>query len=149
VTREANLYKVHPRVLKKIWPTVRLVMIESSPATMKPTPESLRLLLSHLVSGTALMWVVAEVETNNILGCAITVLEKDRLSGTSYVNIYAIYAFEDLSPALLKRSYEALEQYARSVGASRIIGYTNQQGVADLARYTGFDVSTFYMVKEL
>ena len=70
-------------------------------------------------------------------GVLITKKLVDDVSETSSLLIYCLYSFDWTGKSSWESGYNTLVKYARKIGCSRIVGYTNVKSIAEMVESLG------------
>ena len=149
--RATRCLRLQPENLKYVWDMVRYGVARSCPPHVPFSQKRIRNILSSLLAGRAQCWALFEQgddQRKHILAFAVTTAEVERLSGTKFLNIWALYAYRSPTSAQWAVVRKALAEFARAQGCSNISAITNNPKVVEIAQGEGAVKATI-LVKEI
>lgn len=66
---------------------------------------------------------------------------QDAVTGEKHLVLFSLYGYEPVGSEVLEDAFQTLARYARGGGASRILAYTCNPRVVELADQTGADTA--------
>ncbi len=134
------LTKLLPEQISKFWPIIKYAVEESLPPLAKDHPDKMNRILSAALSGRLDVWASYEkAEKIRLEGIVVTSFVYDDASGTKSLLIYCLYGYETASGGSWFSGFDALKKYAKANKCSRIIAYSSNPDIIEIARRLGAD----------
>lgn len=132
------LTKLLPEQIAKFWPIIKYAVEESLPPLAKDHPDKMSRILSSALSGSIDVWVAyTRGDKIKVEGIILTTFTHDEVSGTKSMLIYCLYGYEVISGSSWIEGIKSLKKYAKSKKCSRIIAYSSNSNVIEIARRLG------------
>lgn len=137
------LVKLPNKLVVQYWDFYKDVIRESVSLTEDTDPDRLTHILEAVLVERAQCWAL--LKGDDIVGGAITRIEKDDLTGQSRLLIFAHYVCIPVPfSEQYKQWYVPLVKFAKESGCGRIIAYiTDETSAKEFARLTGSDLTFF------
>ena len=134
------LLKLEPDHVAEHWDEIKPAIESSLPPAASPNMNEV---LASILVGRLKCWASYEKTENGsvIEGIMTTAVIEDFISGTLSLLIYSFYSYRKLRARAWLEGHEALSKYARSLGCEWIIGYSDVNYLADMAKKLGGDAS--------
>jgi hypothetical protein len=109
-------------------------------------------ILRSLMMGESVCWIgykkVSE-KHNDIIGMMITRLMSDDITGIRSILIYCLAGWETMSDRFYREGFVALRDYGKEAHCGRILFYSDEPRMLDVAEKLGFDTSLRYGIYSL
>jgi len=140
--RKAYFVKLLPEQVANAWELIKTAAEESLPPTSGAHPDRTNRLLSMCLSGKVTVWFSysKDEEDKKFEGLVLTNVIYDEPSGTKQLLIYVLWG-NLISKDAWKLGIDGLIKYAKSIGCSEIIAYTQKKFVVKVAESLGADTS--------
>jgi hypothetical protein len=129
-----------------MWPVIKFAIEESIPPITGESPNKINLHLSAMLSGQLDVWAAYDRENNKFEAVVVTELLEDIPSGTRSLLIYSLYGYSRITEERWKEGSIALAKYAVSKGCSRILAYTDNEHLINIAKNYGATINTFIAI---
>ena len=146
------LLRLMPEQVSYHWKIIKKSILESLPRIDHEKADKINNILAMLLNGNMQCWTSYRIEKKEkiIEAIIITTTLADGCSGVSSLLIYCLYGFRKISKGSWLEGLDALKKYAKSIGCSRVIGYTEVDDIIDFvkavkgeAKYTFISISVF------
>ena len=134
-----------PDQVPSFWPDIKESIIQAVPPTLTVTLESLNNLLTSMLLRHMQVWVVVDQHgmDSQVQAVMVTNILDDNCSGTKILQIYSLYSLGNMSDELWQEGFDALKDFAKVSGCSKIGSYTQVEEVAMRAKQLGAKEDTF------
>lgn len=109
-------------------------------------------ILRSLLTAESVCWVgykkVAEKQ-NDIMGMMITRIIFDDLTGIRSLLIYCLAGWDTMGRGFYKEGFDSLRKYGKEANCHRIIFYSDEQIVMNIAKELGFNIDIRFGVFQL
>ena len=141
------LTRLIPEQISKFWDIIKYAIENSLPPIVNESPDKMNNILTSLLSDKSQCWVSSTLEGNNrkFEGVVITRVLYDDASDTKNLLIYCLYGYELVNNDSWLKGLITLTKYAKSVGCSQIVGYTDIDYVVKLAKELGSESSYHFI----
>ena len=132
------LVRLLPDQISKFWPIIKYAIEQSLPPIVGEHPDKMNRILSSALCGQLDVWVsYNKGEDNKFEGIVLTELLFDEPSGTKNLLIYCLYGYELVANESWLQGLISLTKYAQSRQCNKIIAYTREGDLIDLAKSLG------------
>lgn len=146
------LLQLLPDNIARQWP----VIAESIKASMPPfapslTSEQLAGALQRALVGDLQVWVMCEETSAGVSIDAIgtTLVSVDQISKEQCLLIYSLTGFGLISEEKWRGAWETLRQYAREIGCSKVMGFTDNPTILHVVDMLGGQTSCRFVELEV
>lgn len=147
------IIKLLPEQISKSWDLIRYGITSVPSPISDITPEGLRNILSHLLTGTVQCWAMFEVDTINegekITGFVLTTIVDEPISGGKFLNIYDLFFVATPVIKDFEDGIKSIEEFAKANKCNKITAYSTVAGVISVADKLGFRSNCRFLIKEL
>ncbi len=141
------LTRLLPDQISRLWDIIKYAIEQSVPPATGEHPDKMNRILSAALCGKIDIWasyIKQEGKAPKFEGIAVTETLYDDASGIKNLLIYSIYGYEDsMNNANYTEGITNLAKYGKSIGCTNIVAYSQDSGIAALAKRLGGDVSYF------
>jgi len=135
------LLKLLPDQVAKYWHDVSLAIERSLPPVVGEHPDKMNRILERLLTGEMQCWAAyRKNEEIQFIGFVVTTVTTDYCSMTRNLLLYCICGFEKTNLQDWKEGYIALVKYGHAMQCNRIVAYTKQENLINLAKRMGGEV---------
>ena len=124
------LVKLQANDITSLWDILKPSIATSLPPAIRASDNTMNNILKALLSDSMQCWAFYKDE--NIVATVTTTILHDKPSGVRNLLIYSINGLERIQENWWKVGMKTLNEYAKAVGASNIVGYTRLEYVKDL-----------------
>ena len=141
------LTKLLPEQVTRYWDILRPAIEESLPPVAGETPDKMNRILAALIGGSLHCWVSSQIkdERRILEGVMVTRILHDDVSETKSLLIYCLYGYDIISGNGWKSGFAALAKWAKSIGCSRIVAYSDVPRILDIVEKLGGDTRYHYI----
>jgi hypothetical protein len=133
------LIRLLPEQVSEAWDVIAPAVAESLPTTVVHSYTAVVNVLEAILAEKAVAWLYYK---EGRPACFIlTTPYRDPIVHTVNLLIYSMFSFEDLDEDDWQHGLDRLKQYAKFIGAEKVMAYTNQPGVIRLVSKLGADTS--------
>jgi len=118
----------------------------SLPPVYRESEKLYNSVLDRLMDGSMQCWL--EVENGELYNVVITELLQDLHNEESQLLLFTLTGFKEMTRQQWFNGYRALTAYAKSVGASRIVAYTDEPALVQRIQSFGGN-ARFYLSLEV
>ena len=137
--------KLTPDQVATFWPIIKYAIEESVPPTVGEQPDRMNRLLSSMLSGKLEVWASYTKPENKFEAIMVTQFLYDEASGTKNLLLYSVYGYVPIAEKSWAEGFHYLAEYAKANNCSSLIAYSANQGIIDLAKQYGGDVSYTFL----
>lgn len=97
-------------------------------------------------------WVIttdARVNGESILGLIVSRIIDGGVTGVNNLELYTITAFKHIPSELWEDGFKTLEKYARTKNCYRVVAYSDNKRVLDMADRLGWSSEYTFLTKEV
>jgi len=136
------LIALMPEQISRRWELIKYAVEQAVPPTVLASPEVLNNLLMSLLDGSAQCWVnyKKKEDKSTVDAVLVTTIIEDFLSRTRNLLLYALYGASPLDDESYASGFETLKKYARANSCVKMVAYTNNSRVIEVASRVGWDV---------
>lgn len=136
------LNRLLPEQISNFWNIIKYAIEESLPPTIGEHSDKMNRILSSALAGNIDVWASYEHgETNRFEGIVVTQFLIDEPSNTKSLLIYCLYGYEQVNKASWLQGLNAIAEYAKANGCSKVIGYTSSPYIVKIAKSLGADTN--------
>ena len=135
-----------PDNIRNNWPLIKKAMSLSLPPVYRESEKLYNSVLDRLMDGSMQCWL--EVENGELYNVVITELLQDLHNEESQLLLFTLTGFKEMTRQQWFNGYRALTAYAKSVGASRIVAYTDEPALVQRIQSFGGN-ARFYLSLEV
>lgn len=123
--------KLMPDQISHYWDLIKTAIEESSPEV---SAEGANVILENLLCDAMQCWLMLlkDGEEFRLQAVIVTTLFRDNFYQTMYLRLCCLYGFAPLSPELWQEGFEAMRDYAKSVGCSHMEAFTDRKGLPEM-----------------
>jgi hypothetical protein len=137
-----QILRLLPDQIMEHWHFIRDSMVRSFPPIAQQSPEALLRLQEQFLLGEMDCWFGVEaLNTQDIIAVMTTKVVAEEATGTKNMLIFSVTTYQLHSPDLWSDGYDTLRKYAASFGCTKIISFTNNPIVLEIARSLGADIN--------
>lgn len=138
--------------IAKYWDIIKSALVASELPTVTFDEEGLLIALKSLMDGTMQCWVTYEEAGNmqiSILGVTVTRIVFDEVTGTTSLSVEAVMSLQEskTSREYWMEGLRALLAFARDIGCTRLVAYTDSHSVTEFLRDMGANIMTYAAFK--
>lgn len=130
------LIQLLPEQVSNVWETYKKALYEAHPPFMKPSPLVYSRLLEGALSGKIHCWVATDKEQKP-RGLAITDFTYDYWVGLKMLLIFMVWSNGAVSKGIWEDGFRTLYKFAQVSGCHKIIAYSNNKTIIELAKVMG------------
>jgi len=130
------LVKQTPQDVALKWNQIKYAVEASSPFPL--SKDDLNLILANLLGRIMICWFI--VDHDDIVGIVVTAI------GNEDLLIHSLYVSTKINQKAWLDSINTLEIYARDKGCKMMTGYTNNNGILNMARRIDGMIESHYIV---
>jgi hypothetical protein len=133
------LVKLIPEQISRHWDIIKYGIEESLPPVVGSHPDRMNRILSSALCGTLDVWVsyLRMSETVRLEAVVVTKILYDDSSNTKNLLIYCLYGYEAIDNNSWTDGFKTLLKYAKAIGCSRIVAYTEYGYIVKLFKELG------------
>lgn len=137
------LTQLTPEQVSKFWSIIKYAVEQSLPPIVGEHPDKMNRLLSAILSGRLEVWAsyTRSEEAVKFEAILVTQILYDDASNTKNLLLYCVYGYTVITSSSWLEGFKAVSKYAKSLGCSKIIAYTANENVVELAKKFNADTS--------
>lgn len=125
-------------------------MEKAFPPIAQATEEAFLAIQEQFLLGEMDCWFgVASIDAKDIIAVMTTKVVTEEVSHTKNMLIFSVTTYKAHSDALWTEGYSTLRRYAKSKGCEKIISFTNNPIVLQIAKNLGADINWTLIQLEL
>jgi len=142
------LVRLLPEQASAIWHIISPMIEAALPPTSGDSSNRMNDILEAVVKNRMQCWVIEKVEGAKdvrIYAVFTTVISKDVITKNNQLLIYSLYSIRPMSMDILLEGVVGLRKFARSVGCDRVVAYSSNRRVLDMAEKVGGNIDTVFI----
>jgi len=146
------LVRLLPEQASTIWHIISPMIEAALPPTSGDSSNRMNDILEAIIKNRMQCWIIKKVEGANdvkIYAVVTTVISKDVITGNSQLLIYSLYSVRPMPIDILLEGVVGLRKFARSVGCDRVVAYSSNRRVLDMAKKVGGNIDTVFIQMEV
>jgi len=133
--------KLTPDQISKFWPVIKYGVEATLPPITGKHVDRMNRILSAMLRGDIDVWVSYTKPDNKFEGIAVTQVLYDDASNTKNLLLYCVYGYVPVAKESWGEGKDLIFKYAKEIGCSGVVAYTQSQYIVDLAKFFGADTS--------
>lgn len=144
------IVRLRPDQISKLWDSLRFAITQSIVPMVYVDEDTIRTILSELLSEKLQCWCVYEkIESGiDIYGYTVTSIQTEPHTGIKTLIIYSYYMYKKIDDIDRINLHTAMEVFAKSNNCKLIAGYTINPLAGNVANKLGYQEIKYY-VKEV
>jgi len=142
--------QVLPTQIAAIWDAIRYGLIQVFPPHVSPTHKNVQAILQSILADRAQLWISYNnsKEQKEIHAFAVTCIEVEKVTGSKFLNVWALYAYRHTDIEDWKIMQRMVEGFARANDCAYMTGFSENPAMIALGTALGGVAKTF-MVKRM
>lgn len=140
------LIKMEPPQIAAIWEKIAPEVARTAIPTADDSDRGLNAVLAKLLSGEMRLWIIADsceadLTKSVLYGHAITMPVQDWATGAVNLLIYSLFSWQLIPDQIAMDGIKTLMDYGKSLGCRKLIAYTVEPRIEQLAALCGLSVT--------
>jgi len=146
------LVRLLPEQASAIWHIISPIIKDSLAPTSTGSDAVMKDILDALIKNRMQCWLVKEVVRVGdirIYSIITTTISRDLITGEKSLLVYSMHGVRPMSKELWLELIVGLRKFARSVGCIKVVAYSSNNRVIEMAKNVGADASTIFLQLEV
>jgi len=137
-----------PEQISNYWEDIKAGLNDALPPG---APDRNQRLLGKMLTGTVQVWISYHhgVGESVVDGAVVTSVIEDRVHDTRNLLLYALWTIGDTRSTTWREGIKALKKYAQGRMCSRVVAYSDQEEIIEMAKALGGEAKYIFVTWEL